>query len=149
MKKQLFVLGMASVFALTGCYGIKKVDFEKFKEEVNKLEDEKQKEVKIGGKLNGEKLDKFTYEIPQSAGGALDSLIDVATGKYSARQLEAIGHLESVGSYAISSSDKLTYYTGMGFKVKSEDKTVEWNAKGLIASYKAGDTSLTFTWKKA
>ena len=31
MKKQLFVLGMTSVFALTGCHGIKKVEYAEFK----------------------------------------------------------------------------------------------------------------------
>ena len=81
--------------------------------------------------------------------GVFDSLVDTVTGKYSGRQLEAISHIESLDAYTLSESDRVTYYTGMGFKIKTEDKTVEWNAKGLTTSYKSGDTNLSFTWKKA
>ena len=39
MKKKFLLLGMASVFALTGCHGTKKVEFKEFGEEVKKLAD--------------------------------------------------------------------------------------------------------------
>ena len=147
MKKHLFVLGMASIFALSGCHGISKVDYAKFKEKVDALEEVDPKSVTVSGKLNGSKISKFTYEFPQSAGGMLDSALDVIGGKYSAEQLEAAGHAEAIGAYTIAESKDYTYYTGMGFKVKSENKTVEWNGKGLATSYQSGDTKLSFTWK--
>ena len=147
MKKQLFILGMASVFALTGCHGIKKVEYAKFCEEVKKLEDVDAKSVTVSGKLNGDKVEKFTYEFPQSAGGVVDSILDIAGGKYSAVQLEAAGHAEGLSAYTVTELDGYSYYTGMGFKVKNDKKTVEWNSKGLTTSYKEGETSLSFTWK--
>lgn len=154
MKKQLFVLGMASVFALTGCHGIKKVEYAKFKEEVNKLEEVKVVSVKITGKYDGTKVN-LTYEIPQSAGNIVDSLIDGVTGKYNEAESAGISvamMYETPAAFTVAEDSKLTYYTGMGFKVKEDKSAVEWNGKGLLSSYKAESDdhkcNFSFSWKK-
>ena len=154
MKKQLFILGMASVFALTGCHGIKKVEYAKFKEEVNKLEEVKVVSVKITGKYDGTKVN-LTYEIPQSAGNIVDSLIDGVTGKYNEAESAGISvamMYETPAAFTVAEDSKLTYYTGMGFKVKEDKSAVEWNGKGLLASYKAESDdhkcNFSFSWKK-
>ena len=146
MKKQLFILGMASAAALTGCHGLKKVGFEDFCGKVKELKEVSPKTVKISGKVDGDKVN-FTYEIPQSIGGAVDSIIDVATGKYSEAEMKAAEYISPIGGYTLLEDSSLTYFTGMGFKVKSDKKTVEWNGKGLTASYKDEKASLNFSWK--
>ena len=154
MKKQLFVLGMVSAFALCGCHGTKKVDFAKFKEEVNKLEEVKVTSVKISGKYDGTKVN-LTYEIPQTLGQGLDSLLDGVGGKYNEAESAGISvalAYETPSAFAIAEDSDLTYYVGMGFKVKEEKSSAEWNGKGLLASYKAKDDkhscNFTFSWKK-
>ena len=148
MKKQLFVLGMASVFALGGCHGISKTSFAKFKEAVDKIESVSTKEVKISGKVDGTKV-SFTYEVPQSGWAALGSAASALTGQYNEYELTALGLIgtEAIGTYTISESDSLTYYTGMGFKVKAEKYTTERTSKGLLASYKSESASLSYSWK--
>ena len=155
MKKHLFILGMVSTFALTGCHGTKKVEFAKFKEEVNKLEEVKVASVKITGKYDGTKVN-LNYEWPQSAGNVLDSLIDGVTGKYN--EAESAGISIAVAAkdpkgYAIIEDSSCEYYVGMGFKVKAEEGSMEWAKNGLLASYKAKtddhSCSFTFSWKKA
>ena len=149
MKKNLFILGMASVFALTGCYGLKKVEYSKFDEETKKLEDIKMQSVKIKGSVEGTDVN-FTYEIPQSAGGILDSAIDAVSGKYSVPQTKAYTlALTFQSPKGIGEDDKTEYYVGMGFKVKAEKASMEWNGKGVLASYKDENSKLNFTWKKA
>ena len=153
MKKHLLVLGMASMLALTGCHGLSKVDYAKFKEKVDAACEKtpEVKQVKISGKYDGEKV-KVTYDIPQSAGQALDSLLDV--GKYNKYESGAIAiamtYQTPKSCYTVSGegADGVTYYTGMGFKVKDEKNTLEWNGKGLLASAKGEDGSLTFSWVK-
>ena len=154
MKKQLFVLGMASVFALTGCYGTKKVEFAKFKEEVDKLESVEVKAVKITGKYDGTKVN-LTYEFAQTAGQGLDALIDGLTGKYNEAEEAGISvavAAKTPAMYAIAEDSKCEYFVGMGFKVKGEGGAMEWAKNGLLASYKAKDDkhscSYTFSWKK-
>ena len=140
---------MASVFALTGCHGIKKVEYAKFDEEVKKLEDIKMQSVKIKGEVEGDKVN-FTYEIPQTAGQGLDSLIDAVGGKYSVPETKAYTVALALQSpKGVGEDDKTEYYVGMGFKVKSDKNSAEWSGKGVLASYKAENTKLSFSWKKA
>ena len=155
MKKQLFVLGMVSAFALCGCHGTKKVDFATFKEEVNKLEEVKVASVKITGKYDDTKVN-LTYEWPQSAGQGLDALIDGVTGKYNEAESAGISIATSSKTpaiYTVAEDSDVTYYVGMGFKMKGEDGSMEWGKNGLLASYKAKtddhSCNFTFHWKKA
>ena len=155
MKKQLFVLGMVSAFALCGCHGTKKVDFAKFKEEVNKLEEVKVASVKISGKYDDSKVN-LTYEWPQSAGQGLDALIDGVTGKYNEAEAAAISIATSYKTPAVfnvAEQSDVEYYVGMGFKVKGKEGSMEWAKNGLLASYKAKtddhSCNFTFHWKKA
>ena len=149
MKKQLFVLGMVSTFALTGCHGLKKVEYAKFDEEVKKLEDIKMKSVKISGNVEGDKVN-FTYEIPQTAGSVLDSALDAVGGKYNAAETKAYSFaLLFQSPKGVGEDDKTEYYVGMGFKVKAEKAAMEWSGKGVLANYKDENTKLNFTWKKA
>ena len=155
MKKQLFVLGMASVFALSGCHGLKKVEFKAFCDEVDKLESVEVVSVKITGKYDGTRVN-LEYQWPtKSAGSLVDALVDVAADKYN--EAEQAGISIAVSSkdpsmYTIAESSDYEYYTGMGFKVKSKEGQAEWNGKGLLASYKAKSDdhscSFTFAWKK-
>ena len=155
MKKQLFVLGMVSAFALCGCHGTKKVDFAKFKEEVNKLEEVKVASVKITGKYDDTKVN-LTYEFAQTLGQGLDALLDGATGKYN--EAESAGIAIAIGAqtpaaYAIAEDSDVEYYVGMGFKVKAKEGSMEWAKNGLLASYKAKtddhSCNFTFNFKKA
>ena len=153
MKKQLFILGMTSVFALTGCHGIKKVEYAKYKEAVQALESVKVSQVKVSGKYDGKKVN-YTYEIKDSLlsqvfdGASLAFDSDVSDENKAAVAL-ALGNKTPT----LVESDKLTYYTGMGFKVKGEDGSFEWNGKGLLAKAESKDADLTFSlnvsWKKA
>ena len=147
MKKQLFILGMASVFALTGCHGIKKVEYAKFDEETKKLDDIKMKSVKIKGSVEGTDVN-FTYEIPQTAGQGLDALL--GAGDYSLKETEAYTlALTFQSPKGIGEHDDTEYYVGMGFKVVSGKNSMEWNGKGVLASYQAENSKLSFSWKKA
>ena len=155
MKKQLFVLGMVSAFALCGCHGTKKVDFATFKDEVNKLEEVKVVSVKITGKYDDSKVN-LTYEWPQSAGQGLDALIDGVSGKYNEAESTAIGIATSYKTpavFTVSEQSDVEYYVGMGFKLKGEEGSIEWAKNGLLASYKAKtddhSCNFTFHWKKA
>ena len=152
MKKQLFILGMASVFALTGCHGIKKVEYAEFKEAVDELTEVKIQSVKISGKYDGTKI-SFTYKGLENL--SLSDASEVAG--YSEAQAAAASLADSMRTpklfVALGEDSDCTYYTGMGFKVKSEDGSMEWAKNGLLASYKAKsdnhDCSFTFSWKKA
>ena len=154
MKKQLLVLGMASIFALSGCHGISKVDYAKFKEKVEAAckETPEVKQVKISGKIDGEKV-KVTYDIPQTLGQSLDALGDL--GKYnkyeSAAIAAAVAYKTPESFYTLSGegAEGYTYYTGMGFKVVDKDgNKYEWNGKGLLSGLKGSDDSLSFSWVK-
>ena len=155
MKKQLFVLGMVSAFALCGCHGTKKVEFKAFCDEVNKLEEVKVASVKISGKYDDTKV-SLTYEWPQSAGNLLDSALDSLTGKYN--EAEQAGIYLATGyktpaAFTLAEEDGAEYYIGMGFKVKEKEGSIEWAKNGLLASYKAKSDNhscnFTFSWKKA
>ena len=156
MKKQLFVLGMVSAFALCGCHGTKKVDFATFKDEVNKLEEVKVASVKISGKYDDTKVN-LTYEWPQSAGQGLDALIDGVSGKYNEAESAAISTATSCKTPALyvtlGEQEDVEYYVGMGFKLKGKEGSMEWAKNGLLASYKAKtddhSCNFTFHWKKA
>ena len=155
MKKHLLVLGMASMLALTGCHGLSKVDYAKFKEKVDAACEKtpEVKQVKISGKYDGEKI-KVTYDIPQTAGSIIDSALDSLGGKYSKSESAAIAvalaYKTPKSCYTVSGegAEGVTYYTGMGFKVKDEKNTLEWAGNGLLASAKGEDGQLSFTWKK-
>lgn len=151
MKKHLFVLGMVSAFALCGCHGTKKVDFAKFQEEVKALEEVKVTEVKITGKLDDDKINVKFDTSKSVVELALDS-------SYSTNEKLAYGlalSAKTPGLVALAEDEDSTYYVGMGFKVVANDKSgkIEWDSKGLLASYQAKDEDhnykLNFTWKKA
>ena len=152
MKKQLFVLAVASTAALTACHGLSKVEFAKFKEKVEAVEVPKVKEVKVSGKIDGRSV-KVTYAISDNA---LSQIFDAASftlsGDYSDDQKAAI--YAALGSKSakvatIAEDSNSTYYVGMGFKVKSGSNVAEWNGKGLLASLKTEKDSLKVSWVKA
>jgi hypothetical protein len=153
MKKHLLVLGMASMLALTGCHGLSKVDYAKFKEKVDAACEKtpEVKQVKISGKYDGEKV-KVTYDIPQSVGSLIDSIGDL--GKYNKYESAAISlalaYQTPKSCYTVSGegADGVTYYAGMGFKVKEEKSTLEWRGNGLLASAKGEQGALNFNWVK-
>ena len=156
MKKHLFVLGMASVFALTGCYGLKKVEYSEFESKVKEAckETPEVKQVKIKGEYDGAKAN-LTYDIPNSAGSALDSLIAGLTGTYNKAEATgievALANKTPESFYTLSGkgNDNYTYYVNLGFKVETGTATYEWNTKGLLAKYKTDSASFTFSWVKA
>ena len=155
MKKGLFLLGMSSMLALTGCHGISKVDYAKFKEKADAAIEKapEVKAVKISGKYDGEKV-KVTYEIPQTIGAGIDSLISGLSGKYTSAESYAIGVAISYklpsAFYTLNGEGEegVTYFTGAGFKVKDEKRTFEWGGNALLASAKSDKASLSFSWVK-
>ena len=152
MKKSLIVLLFISMNALTGCCGFQEVDFETFQYEVNELEEVKVEKVRIIGKVDGETVN-FSFDYPQSTGGLIDYMIDVASGKYNKYQSKAIEVAiveKTPSSYAVLVDNEYTYYSGLGFKVKKADGyIVEWNTKGLLVGIKDNETKLAFIWKRA
>ena len=125
MKKNLFILGMASVFALTGCHGIKKVEFKEFKEKADATI-EKAPQVDYttyNGKYGDEKV-KFST----NQGAASYSIAEAAVAL-------ALGALKRVDAMYVYASDG-EFYTGMGFKVVTSDCKFEYNGKGYLASVK-------------
>lgn len=153
MKKQLFILGMASVFALTGCHGLKKVEYAKYEEAVKKLSVPKVKEVKVSGKYNGVSV-KYTYEIKDNLFSQLAEGVSLAfDGEVSTENKLAVELALGSKTPILLESDKLTYYTGMGFKVKGEDGVTEWTGKGLLAKTESTNSNLTYklsvSWKLA
>lgn len=154
MKKSLFLLGMASAFALTGCYGLLKSDYAKFKEKATEAckETPDFKQVKIKGEYDAKKVD-LVYDIPSSIGSGIDSLIDAATGKYNAGELKGIEVAmanEKVTYFTGSDegNDKYAYYTLLGFKVETGSATYEYDFSGILAGYKSGSTTFSFAWVK-
>ena len=154
MKKSLFLLGMVSAFALTGCHGLLKSDYAKFKEKATKACKEVPdfKQVKIKGEYDAKKVD-LVYDIPSSIGSGIDSLIDAVSGKYNAGEANGIKVAlanEKVTYFTGSDegNDKYAYYTLFGFKVETGSATYEFNGSGILAGYKSGSTTYSFAWVK-
>ena len=151
--KKFTVLALLPAFALAGCHGLSKTEYSKFVEKVDAACEKtpEVKQVKISGKYDGEKV-KVTYDIPQTAGAIIDAALDA--GKYNKYESGAISVAlsyktpKSVYTVSGEGAEGVTYYTGMGFKYKSEKNTLEWNGKGLLTSAKGEQGSLTFTWVK-
>ena len=127
MKKSLFVLGMASMLALTGCHGTKKVEFSEFKEKADAALKEAPKVdyLKISGKVGETKI-KFATN--QSLGSY--SLDEAGVATYVA----SIGSVDSMYGYGLS--DKAEFYVGLGFKVVYSEAKYEYTTKGYLASVK-------------
>ena len=151
MKKSLFVLSLTSLLALTGCHGLKKVNFDEFKSGVKEAEKAPEyKAVKITGKVDGKKVN-FTYEFPKSWGGLLDSALDALGDKYNEAEKAAAGYMtsNSISWYTASENEDYTYYVSYGYKVKGKDFTVEWDKYANFASYKDDKVTVNAKWVKA
>ena len=139
MKKNLFVLGMASVFALTGCHGIKKVEAKEFYDKANEVAEKAPKVdyITYKGKYGDKKIDFSTsqnaisYSIEEVAVATALGLVDQAKDAYVA--------------YANSSSAE--FYVGFGFKVVDGETKLEYNGKGFLTSAKGklNGTECSFT----
>ena len=127
MKKNLFVLGMASVFALTGCHGIKKVSFEDFKKAADEVVEKAPKVdyVSYNGKYGDEKI-KFSTNQSASSYSIAEAAVAIALG--------AIDRVDAM--YVYGGSDKVEFYTGLGFKVVDAEAKYEYTGKGFLASVK-------------
>ena len=123
MKKHLLVLGMASIFALSGCHGISKVEYAKFKEKADAaVKDAKKVDyISYKGKYDEEKISFSTNQGLAS--------YSVAEGVVAL----ALGSVDRVDAWTLSESSSLTYYTGLGFKVVSADVKYEYDSKGFLA----------------
>lgn len=154
MKKNLFILGMASVFALTGCHGTKKVEFAKFKEAVEKAVEKTPavSEVKFKGEYKGEKIN-FSAKFSDDAVEYAKVLASLALeSEIKAEIYSLAGSLKTPSVYSVKEMDKVEYFTGAGFKIKSENSTIEWTSKALLAkavSTEEGQkANITVSWKK-
>ena len=151
MKKQLFVLGMTSVFALTGCHGTKKVSFSEFQSKVNEWVEKNKdsgdsvSQVRIKGTYGGEKV-SFKVPIPKTA----EDAAKLAT-KYTAVELATYTFVMTNAtpvSFAQVELSGYEYFVGFGYKVKSEKETFEWASYGIMASYIAENSKLSVSWRK-
>lgn len=159
MKKNLFILGMASVFALTGCHGTKKVEFKEFGEEVAKLSEQKfeVEKVKVSGKYEGESFKAFTIELKSEKEPELD---DTQKKAYfvaeASASVVAVYTAISMG-YAVVGEEAvkgMTFYVGNGFKIKSEKdgekSSAEYDKRGLLVSLKTSKdkkaTNISLKW---
>ena len=127
MKKNLLVLAAASVFALTGCHGTKKVGFNEFKEKADAAVEKAPKVdyCTYKGKYGD---NKFNFSTNQDATSY--SLDEAAV----ASLLGGIDRVDSMYAYALGSSAE--FYVGFGFKVVNGDDKYEYTAKGFLASAK-------------
>ena len=126
MKRHLFVLGMASVFALTGCHGIKKVEASEFQKEANEAAEKAPEvaSVRYKGKVGDTKIDFTTAQNLTS---------------YSAEEAAVRGLLFGLdrvdAAYVAFANDSAAeFYVGFGFKVVSGVTKYEYNGKGLLTS---------------
>jgi len=126
MKKNLFVLAMASVFALTGCHGLAKTEYAQFKEKADKAVESAQKVdyVTYKGKYGDEKISFSTNQ-----GIASYSLSEAAVEA-------ALSLVGRVDSFTVAENSDYTYYTGFGFKVVTPDAKYEYTGKGFLAGVK-------------
>ena len=164
MKKKFLLLGMASVFALTGCHGTKKVEFKEFGEEVKKLADVEftVKEVKVSGKVEDEKFKAFTVNIEAVEKGEEPELDDTQKKAFvvgSAAASVGLVYTALAVAYGLAGEDAIkgmTFYVGNGFKIKSEKEEVkssaEYDKRGMLVSYKSTNkdkkvTQLSLRWK--
>jgi len=160
MKKNLLLLGMASVFALTGCHGTKKVEFKEFGEEVANISgDFKAEKVKVSGKVEGESFKAYTVSMSDKN----PELDDKQTKAY-AVCLPSVTVAELSALLAIQGSltglDDYSFYVGNGFKVTYENKDskakakYEYDKNGMLVSlYQVKDSkttriSLKWTYEK-
>lgn len=123
MKKNLFILGMASIFALTGCHGTKKVEFNEFKEKADAAI-AKAPEVDYttyNGKYGDEKI-KFSTNQGVASYSVAEAAVALALGAF--KRVDA--------TYVFSGE----FYVGFGFKVVTSDCKYEYNGKGYLASVK-------------
>ena len=159
MKKQFLLLGMASVFALTGCHGTKKVEFKEFGEAVQEAAKQEYtvKSVKVSGKYEDEKFKAFTVDLEKSETPELDDTQKKAyalgvtmSNVYTVYALLATGY----GLAGDKALEGMTFYIGNGFKLKTEKDdskaTAEYDKKGLLVSYKGVNekktTKLSLKW---
>lgn len=132
-KKSLLALAIAPLL-LASCNGTTKVKFEKFQEEVKAIEDVKKiEEQTIKGKY-GDNETKF--ELSKA-----NTIAEFAVA--------AIVNKEVLAGYALTEVSGMEYYTGNGFKIKTEKKTVKWNKYGHVTSYEAADANFTVSYKYA
>ena len=135
MKKNLFVLGIASVFALTGCHGISKCSFEEFKEAASKAVENAPKvdEIIWKGNLDGDK-----FNISSKTSVADLSLKELAIKTF-------LLTFDSVAWAYQAEVKDATYYKGLGFKVVEGDDKYEWNSKGYLAKISVKDDGKAYT----
>ena len=135
MKKNLFVLGMASLLGLTGCHGISKCSFEEFKEAASKAVESAPKvdEIIWKGKLDNEK-----FEISSKT-----SITDL-----SAKEILIKGFLITFDSVAWAYQAEVkdaSYYKGLGFRVVEGDDKYEWDSKGYLAKISVKDDGKAYS----
>lgn len=131
-KKSLLVLA-ATPMILTSCNGIMKADFEKFQEKVGEIELRQIESETIKGSYKDEKV-KFVLTEANTVG---ELAVAVLVKK------------ELIAAYSIAENKDYKYYVGMGFKVKTGEKTVEFDKHGNVTRYVAGDASFTVSYKYA
>ena len=126
MKKNLLVLGVASLLALTGCHGLAKAEYAKFKEKADKAVESAKKVdyVTYKGKYGDEKISFSTNQ-----GLASYSLAEAAVEA----TLSAVGRVDA---FTVAENSDYTYYTGLGFKVVTPDAKFEYTGKGFLSSVK-------------
>lgn len=124
-KKALLVL-TATPMLLASCNGIKKVEFKEFQEEVTEIAKEKfeVKSMKVSGKFDG---DKYSFKATKENAEDL-TLKEMAV-------LTAVSSI-NVAEFALLPMEDATYYVKSGFKVKTENYTVEFNKYGLPTAMK-------------
>ena len=126
MKKNLLVLGVASLLALTGCHGLAKTEYAKFKEKADKAVESAKKVdyVTYKGKYGDEKI-SFSTNQGLLSYSASEAIVEAA--------LSAVGRVDA---FTVAENSDYTYYTGFGFKVVTPDSKYEYSSKGFLTSAK-------------
>lgn len=145
MNKKILLLALAPAFALAGCGGYIKCDFEAFKEAADKtLEKAPEIEsISYKGSFDGKDIDLNSKDASslKEAGELL--LLEGAT----------IGFRKVSSMYGFKLDEDAKFYKLPGYKVVAGDKKFEYNMKGYLSkidfSKESTPFKLTLSYKYA
>lgn len=144
MNKKILLLALAPAFALAGCGGYIKCDFEAFKEAADKAMEKAPdiESVSYKGSFDGEDIDLNSKDA-STLDKAKIVLLDAAT----------IGFRKVSSMYGFKLDEDAKFYKLPGYKVVIGDKKFEYNMKGYLSkidfSKESTPFKLTLSYKYA
>lgn len=144
MNKKILLLALAPAFALAGCGGYIKCDFEAFKEAADKTLEKAPdiESISYKGSFDGEDIDLNSKDA-STLEKAKIVLLDAAT----------IGFRKVSSMYGFKLDEDAKFYKLPGYKVVIGEKKFEYNMKGYLSkidfSKESTPFKLTLSYKYA